>query len=133
MTVIPLPDRWSSARAPGGCSCRSIPIHGTFRSPRGRSGTMRGSLRLQRLSMTPEGACAEGVFTGELFDADGSRVGTGSRRQSAPAGIGGPEGSSVTIGPLDIDLMGFVISVPAISVPAPCAVGDCTHQDGGRP
>jgi len=94
---------------------------------------MTGTLRLQRLSVTAQGTSVEGVFTGELFDADGSRVGTGSRRQSVPAGVGGPDDGSVTIGPVDIDLMGFVISVPPISVPAPCATGDCTHQDRGRP
>ncbi len=48
------------------------------------------------------------VFTGELVDADGTRVGVGSRRAIVPAEIvRSANGISLSVGPLDVDLLGL--------------------------
>ncbi|MGW5237877.1 hypothetical protein ACWEOW_02990 [Monashia sp. NPDC004114] len=120
MTVIPFPQRQAA-----GChldsadTCRSMAICGRFAGPSGRSGTMTGSLRLLRLRLGGTRAWADGVFTGELYDADGKRIGACSRRQSAPARLGQSDDAPVTIGPVDVDLMGLVVTVCAIRVPEP--------------
>ena len=110
MTVIQFPQRPPSGRD------SDIPISGTFPSPSGRSGTMTGWLRVERLRLDREHSSVEGVFTGELVDADGQRIGSCSRRHSAPARTGESDDDPITVGPVDVDLMGLVVSVPAVSV-----------------
>lgn len=96
---------------------RSAQTHGTFRAPSGRQGAMTGSMRLDRLVLASGRLRAIAVFTGELVDADGSRVGVGSRRAVAPADIvRSANGMSLSIGPLDVDLLGLVVSVEAFTV-----------------
>lgn len=102
---------------------------------------MQGTLRIEHFSMGPRGAAVEGVFTGELFDSAGAHIGRGSRRQSATVHLTGPtpatsprghERSSTTsaiIEPVTVDLMGFEVSIPPITIPARCAMGRCSHQD----
>ena len=111
MTVIafrPRPTR-GGLRPPGS---DGIAITGTFRSPRGRSGTMTGSLRLQRLVIVPRGAFVTGVFTGELYEPDGTLVGVDSRRASAPADlVPCDSGLRPVVRPLQLDLMGIAIDV----------------------
>jgi len=91
---------------------RPAATRGTFRAPNGRLGTMSGSMRLHRLALVSGRVRAVGVFTGELFDSDGSSVGVGSRRTVAPADVvRSAAGISVTVGPLDVDLLGLAVSV----------------------
>ena len=90
---------------------------GTFRSPRGRSGTMTGHLRLQRLVLAPRGAFVTGVFTGELREPDGTLVGVDSRRATVPADLVRDEdGLHPVVRPLRLDLMGIAIEVPAFAI-----------------
>ena len=131
------PSRVPKSREP----CRSTPIRGAFQCPRGLTGMMQGTLRIEHFSMGPHGAAVEGVFTGELFDGAGAHIGRGSRRQSATVHLTGPtpapsprshERSSTTsaiIEPVTVDLMGFEVSIPPITIPARCAMGRCSHQD----
>ena len=98
-------------------------MRGTFQAPSGRPGTMTGSMRLHRLVLESGRLRAIGVFTGELFDADGSRVGVGSRRTIVPVDIfRSASGISVSIGPLDVDLLGLAVSVEAFSMELGTAV-----------
>ena len=110
MTVSQFPHRFPSGHD------SDIPISGTFPSPSGRSGTMTGWLRVERLRLDRNHSSVDGVFTGELFDADGQRIGSCSRRQSAPARTGESDDGPVTVGPVDVDLMGLLVSVPAVRV-----------------
>lgn len=96
---------------------REATLEGTFPSPSGRTGTMSGRMRLRRFAVISGRLHAVGACTGELRDADGTRIGMGSRRVAAPAEIrNGPEGTIAEIGPFQVDLIGFTVSVQAFTV-----------------
>ena len=64
-----------------------------------------------------------GVFAGELCDADGTRIGVGSCRRTAPAEIQhGPEGTAAAIGPVDVQLLGLTVNVPVFTIGIRAAV-----------
>ena len=109
---------------------REATIEGTFQSPTGRVGVMSGRLRLERFVAEADRLCAAGVFTGELYDADGTRIGVGSCRRSAPAEIRrGTEGTAAAIGPVDVQLLGLTVSVPVFTIGIRAAV-PVTSPDG---
>jgi hypothetical protein len=118
MPVIPFPQtRRHSEPAPVLPPNRESRIQGTFTSPSGRVGTMTGCLRLDRFVVVSGRLCAAGVFAGQLLDADGTTIGWGSRRKIAPAKIvRGPRGVTAVIGPVDVDLLGLTMSVPAFTI-----------------
>ena len=92
-------------------------IHGSFRSPGGGAGTMTGWLRLGGFVMVSGRLCIAGVFTGELVDADGTTIGIASRRRTAPVEITRtPEGLTTIVGPVDVDLLGLTVTVPAFTM-----------------
>ena len=92
-------------------------IQGTFRSPRGGAGIMTGWLRLGGFVVVSGRLCAAGVFTGELLDADGTSIGVGSRRRIAPVEITRTtEGLTALVGPVDVDLLGLTVTVPAFTM-----------------
>jgi len=96
---------------------RPEPTHGIFRAPSGRPGAMTGSMRLRRLLVGSGPLRALVVFTGELVDADGSRVGVGSRRAVVPAEVTrSANGISLSIGPLDVDLLGLTVRIDAFTL-----------------
>lgn len=118
MTVIafrprPRPRR-GGPRTPDG---DSTAITGSFRSPRGRAGSMTGHLRLQRLVIAPRGAFVTGVFTGELREPDGTLIGVDSRRATAPADmVRDDTGMRPVVRSLQLDLMGIVIEVEPFAI-----------------
>lgn len=118
MVVIPFPQRHRYREpAPILPLNRESRVHGTFPSPSGRVGTMTGCLRLDRFVVVSDRLCAAGVFAGELLDADGTTIGWGSRRKTAPAEIvRGLHGVTAVIGPVDVDLLGLTVSVPAFTI-----------------
>jgi len=78
---------------------------------------MVGSLRLERLVIAPRGTFVTGVFTGELREPDGSLVGVGSRRASAPADLVRDEsGLRPVVRPLQLDLMGITIDIGSFAI-----------------
>jgi hypothetical protein len=127
MSVIafrPRPVSGSRAAAPSSPGGEGTVVSGTFRSPRGRSGSMTGHLRLQRLVIVPRGAFVTGVFTGELREPDGALVGVDSRRATAPADLVRDEsGLRPVVRPLQLDLMGITVDIhpfaiePALAFP----------------
>lgn len=117
MTVLPF--RKSSDRpVPGAGPPSSCPeVIGTFRAPSGGGGLFVGSYRLERLVEEHGQLAAAGVFTGELHEADGSHVGTGSRRHTCAAVLGAdPLTYEICIGPVDVNLLGFLITINEFSV-----------------
>ncbi len=121
MTVIAFRPRRGGLRTPDG---DSTAITGSFRSPRGRLGSMSGHLRLQRLVIAPRGAFVTGVFTGELREPDGALIGVDSRRATAPADlVRDDEGMRPAVRHLRLDLMGISVDVdpfeiaPALAFP----------------
>ncbi len=118
MTVIPFRQRHTGGEsAPVLALIRKAAIRGTFRAPSGRTGRMTGWLRLRRFVLVSDQLCAAGIFTGTLFDADGTPIGLGSRRHTAPAAVsnGGPEVTAV-IGPVDVNLLGLTVTIEAFEL-----------------
>jgi hypothetical protein len=90
---------------------------------------MSGSVRVERIFELPDRTTMDAVFTGHLIDADGMPIGVGSRRQQVPATlVRDPDGTWVSAGPLQVDLLGLSVSVPAFTV----ATGDVWRPDGAR-
>lgn len=114
MTVIPFPTE--NAGGPG-TSRRSqfsgsVTVTGAFRSPTGRTGSFAGTYRLDRFVEQYGQLATAGVFAGELTDADGTRVGVGSRRHTAAVELEADAVALVArVGPLDVNVLGFVVSV----------------------
>ena len=112
---------------------RTAAMRGSFQAPSGRAGTMTGWMRLRRFVLESGRLRALAVFTGELFDVDGSRVGIGSRRMLVPVEmVRSKRGISVSIGPLDVDLMGLAVSVEAFSMELGTAGPVQGSRDGRR-
>ena len=119
MTVISFPAPTTRARIGTGPppSPASAAATGSFSSPSGRSGAFTGSYRLERFVPRCGHLAAAGVFTGQLIDAEGSRIGNGARRQTAAVKelvSGNP--LLIRIGPLNVDLLGFLVTVDELSV-----------------
>lgn len=131
MTVIafrPRPPAHDASPADG-----QTDFTGTFRSPRGRLGTMTGQLRLQRLVITPRGAYVTGVFTGELHEPGGELVGVDSRRCTVPADLQRCDGGlRAVVRPLQLDLMGITVDVPAFALDAEVAFPPAPARPPGR-
>lgn len=90
---------------------------GSFRSPRGGHGSFRGTYRLERLVEQYGHPAAAGVFTGELTDSTGDRVGMASRRHTAAVQyVDGADGPLMCLGPVDVNLLGFLVTVDAFTV-----------------
>lgn len=121
MTVIAFRPRWwhgvgTDHGAGGGASSQPC-VTGTFRSPRGRSGLMKGILRVRALDLGAGAASLDGVFTAELRERDGSLIGVDSRRMTVPADLEPhASGRRLLVGPLDLDLMGITVRVQRFAI-----------------
>jgi hypothetical protein len=90
---------------------------------------MSGSVRVERIIDLPGRTTMDAVFTGHLIDADGIPIGVGSRRQQVPVTlVRDPDGTWLSVGPLQVDLLGLTVSVPAFTV----ATGDVWMPDAAR-
>ena len=118
MPVSPFPHRQRNGEpAPVRPPYRKARIRGTFRAPSRGPGTMTGWMRLERFHLVSDQLCAAGVFTGELLESDGSTIGVCSRRRTVPAELTRSlRDMTVVIGPLDVDLLGLTVSIPAFTI-----------------
>ena len=120
MTVIAFRPRPRAAMP--GASAAPVALTGTFRSPRGRTGRMRGSLRVHRLVVVPSGTFVTGVFTGELRDDDGSVIGVDTHRATIAADVEErTDGRLTVLRPFQLDLMGIPVDVDATTIGPPLA------------
>jgi hypothetical protein len=119
MTVLPFPVR-PAARVGAAGPSRTTPVMGTFWSPQGPAGTFTGTYRLERLLDQYGQTAAAGVFTGELVGAGGEHLGMASRRNTAAAGLETEVDAFVArIGPVDVNLLGFLVTVDEFTVAVP--------------
>ena len=119
MTVLPFPVR-PAARAGAAGLPRTSAVTGTFWSPQGPAGTFTGTYRLERLLDQYGQTAAAGVFTGELVGAGGERLGIGSRRHTAAAELDtAVDAYLARMGPLDVNLLGFLVTVDEFTVAVP--------------
>jgi hypothetical protein len=116
MTVIPFAHRRPHSGA-GPPMAAQTAATGTFCSPSGRVGNFTGAFRLERFVSRRGGIAAAGVFSGELTDADGSRIGMGSRRCIAAVEvIAGRTALLARLGPVDVNLLGFRVTMAEVTV-----------------
>ena len=119
MTVLPFPVR-PAARAGAAGPSRTTAVTGTFWSPQGPAGTFTGTYRLERLLDQYGHAAAAGVFTGELLGARGEHLGVASRRHTAAADLDtAVHAFTARIGPVDVNLLGFLVTVDEFTVSVP--------------
>jgi hypothetical protein len=122
MTVLPFPVR-PAAHAGAAGPYRTAAVTGTFWSPQGPAGSFTGTYRLERLLDQYGQTAAAGVFTGELVGAGGKRLGIGSRRHTAAADLDPTVGAYLArIGPVDVNLLGFLVTVDEFTVAVPRAL-----------
>jgi hypothetical protein len=101
---------------------------GTFRSPEGRRGWLIGSLRLERLLLTPHGAFVSGVVTGHLHSDAGGVVAVASRPVTTAADVLHAEGrTTARVRPFELDMIGIPVHVAAFSLEPTLGIAD----DGG--
>ena len=91
----------------------------------GRTGAFTGTYQLERFVSQFGQLAAVGVFTGTLVDADGSEIGVGSRQQTVAVEVTeGPTGVVARLGPVDVNLIGFLrVDEIAVDLP-PTAAGN---------
>lgn len=114
MTVLSFDAGRKARTRKAGLPCPSAVVTGSFTSPSGSAGTFTGTYRFERLVDQFGHPAAAGVFTGELVDAQRDRIGVGSRRHTAAVVLspGTDAGTcGARIGPLDVNLLGFMVSV----------------------
>ncbi len=122
MTVLPFRVR-PAARAGAAGPSVTAAVTGTFWSPQGPAGTFTGTYRLERLLDQYGQTAAAGVFTGELAGAGGEHLGMASRRHTAAADLDtAPDAFLARIGPVDVNLLGFLVTVDEFTVSVPRAL-----------
>ena len=117
MTVIPFTGRTQRSGTAAPPPAAPAVVTGSFGSPSGRAGAFVGSYRLERCLSRFGQLAAAGVFTGQLTDADGRGIGLGARRTTvAVQVVSTATALLVQIGPLDVNLLGFLVGVDELSV-----------------
>jgi hypothetical protein len=127
LTVIPFLTRRAKTSEPG--TVPPLPADavatGTFPSPSGRAGTFTGTYRLERFVSQFGQLAAAGVFTGELTDSDGSHIGMGSRRNTAAVEVIATRTTLLArLGPVDVNLLGFIVTVAELTLDVDGASAD---------
>ncbi len=121
MTILPFSTR-RAARDPS-TPARTATVTGSFWSPGGPTGTFVGRYRLERFLDQYGLSAAAGVFTGELVGADGVHLGIASRRHTAAAElVATPNAFIARVGPVDVNLLGFLVTVDEFTVNVPRAL-----------
>jgi len=93
---------------------------GRFAASSGKTGAFTGTYRLERFVSQFGQLAAVGVFAGALVDADGAEIGVGSRQQTVAVEVTeGPAGVVARLGPVDVNLFGFLVGVDEIAVTLP--------------
>ena len=122
MTVLPFPIRPAARREATGPSVTAA-VTGTFWSPQGPAGTFTGTYRLERLLDQYGQTAAAGVFTGELVGAGGEHLGVASRRHTVAADLDREvDAFHARVGPVDVNLLGFLVTVDEFTVSVPRAL-----------
>jgi hypothetical protein len=99
-------------------------VTGTFWSPQGPAGSFTGTYRLERLLDQYGQTAAAGIFTGELVGADGEHLGMASRRHTAAAELNPAVNALARVGPVDVNLLGFLVTVNEFIVAVPRALSE---------
>jgi len=134
MTIPPFTARRGDRAAASAHLAGASPVIGTFPSPRGSRGTFAGTYRLERLVNQYGQTAAAGIFSGELTDGDGRHLGVGSCRHTAAAELTSePDAFRTHLGPLDVNLLGFLVTVNEFSITVPRGLPSTTSAPEAPP
>jgi hypothetical protein len=94
----------------------TAPVTGTFTDANGGTGTFTGTYTIDRFVESGDAVTSEGTLDGVLTDSTGSQVGTVA---AAPAALPLDPGATaagcqvldLVLGPLDLDLLGLVVTL----------------------
>ena len=118
MTVLPFVRRSDPPQRRRASDCgATAAATGSFDCPTGGKGGFFGSYLLHRLVSESGKVVAAGVFTGELVDSRGSRIGVGSRQTRAVAQVH-ISGSTVVaqLDACEVNLFGFLVAMDAVNL-----------------
>jgi hypothetical protein len=129
--VIPFRVRKGSERDSRGERRPGAPATGSFWSPSGGRGTFTGTYRIFRVTSFEGELVTVGVMSGVLRNGDGSYLGLGGRRCAAAVRVAhDPQALELVVGPLEIDLLGFLVTVDELAVELPEDGGEGTVHPG---
>lgn len=127
----------AAAAAPASQHALTLPIAGHFTDAAGGQGTFAGTFKLTDFAVSGNQIVADGYVSGTLTDSLGNSLGTTTKAVSLPVSFGSAAGAihsaafaaatcdilHLTLGPLDLDLLGLRIHLNRI-------VLDITAQSG---
>lgn len=120
MNVIPFPAQGRFGLESAALGRTTAAATGSFPSPRGGRGTFAGTYRIGSVVSFGAQLAVTGVVSGALRGADGAHIGVASRRCTGVVRVvedlSGPQ---LVVGPLETDLLGFVVSIDAFGVELP--------------
>jgi hypothetical protein len=94
----------------------AIPVTGTFEDALGGTGTFVGTFDINRVAVRSGELVVIGTLTGTLTDSVGTVLGTVNRQATVPLDItqASCEILDLTLGPLDLDLLGLVVHLDTV-------------------
>jgi hypothetical protein len=100
----------------GSSELLTVPITGTFTDAVGGVGTFVGTFSVQKFTTSGGALQAVGTLTGTLTNSLGQVLGTVTRSVTLPVGIAAAtcEILDLTLGPLDLDLLGLVVHLDQV-------------------
>lgn len=116
----------TSAQAAPPVPAFSVPITGTFTDALGGTGTVTGTLDIQRFTVVDGALAAVGSLTATLTDSLGTVLGTVTQQVTLPVGniSATCEILDLELGPLDLDLLGLMVHLDRVNL-------EITAQQGG--
>jgi hypothetical protein len=93
----------------------AVPVTGTFTDALGGTGTFTGTYTVNRVGQSGGALAAVGTVTGTAVDSLGTPLGTATQAVTVPLQAAGTcDILHLTLGPLDLDLLGLVIHLDQV-------------------
>ena len=101
--------------APPQATGLSTPITGTFTDALGGTGAFNGTFAINRFTTQNGDLAAVGTLTGTLTNSLGAVIGTVTQQITVPLqATGSCQVLDLTLGPLDLDLLGLVVHLDTV-------------------
>jgi len=108
----------TATAAPPSSTAVTVPVTGTFTDATGAPGTFTGTYTINRAAKAAGGLAAVGTISGTLTDSAGAVVGTVTNQAvTTPLQATGTcDILHLTLGPLDLDLLGLVVHLDQVNL-----------------
>ena len=107
----------TATAAPPQATGLTVPVTGTFTDALGGIGTFTGTYEIERFTTQGGALAVVTTLTGTAVDSLGNTVGTVSQTVTVPlTATGTCEILSLTLGPLDLDLLGLVVELDQVQL-----------------